>query len=250
MSKRPRIGFSSCYFHADPQRSIFKGKTLLYMEESIAHWIQSENVMTYMIPSVPKKGRIKLKDFAKDLDGLILQGGSDVAPETYGEVALKPEWRGDAVRDQYELELLGEFLKLKKPIFGVCRGAQLLNVAMGGTLTQDIVTHLQDTIVHRNWEIYDKHFHEVHFEEGSLLKKIYPKHKKAKVNSIHHQTLKKLGKKLKVEARAEKDGLIEAIRYEGPSFAFAVQWHPEFHNPQDKTLLDSTPLLKHFLSHL
>src|SRR4051812_16586482 len=112
MTKRPRIGFSSCYFHADPQRPIFKGKTLLYLEESLAHWVQAQGVFCYMIPSVNPKSSLKLKDIAQDLDALVLQGGSDVAPETYGEKALRPEWGGDAVRDLYEIELFREFLAL------------------------------------------------------------------------------------------------------------------------------------------
>ncbi len=243
-----RVGFSSCFFHADPKRPIFKGKTLLYLEESLCHWVQSQNVMTYMIPSVEGASGITLKDYAKDLDALVLQGGSDVSPESYGQKALRPEWNGDLVRDRYEIALFQEFLAQGKPILGICRGAQLINVALGGTLTQDIPTQLDTETNHRNWDIYDQNFHSIEVESGSLLADLDPQKKEHLVNSIHHQSLEKLGKDLKIEARSVKDGLIEAVSYTGKSFVYAVQWHPEFHDQKNPQLMDSIPLLKKFLS--
>jgi putative glutamine amidotransferase len=98
-----KIGVSACFFHADPKRPIFKGKTLLYMEESMAHWIQSQGALPYLIPTAHQEGGVRLRDYMIAMDGLILHGGSDVAPESYGEKALKPEWAGDFIRDQYEI---------------------------------------------------------------------------------------------------------------------------------------------------
>jgi putative glutamine amidotransferase len=245
--KKKRIGLSSCFFHADPTRNIFKGKTLQYLEQSIAHWISArEDVLTYMIP-LPHSSR-KLQDWVSDLDGLVLQGGSDVSPKSYGEEALRPEWNGDYVRDQYEIELAQLFLQAEKPILGVCRGAQLLNVAFGGTLYQDIGTQLPGSLVHRDWNIYDQNFHTIDISEGSGLQKTYEGLKQAKVNSVHHQALKKLGKGLKVEAVSTKDKIVEAVRLDDPTYVFAIQWHPEFHNPADSTLLNSSPLLNEYLS--
>jgi putative glutamine amidotransferase len=265
-----RIGLSACFFHGDPTRPIFKGKTLLYLEESLAHWIHSEGPLVYLIPTVPSKVRgeglvvsgekprgpglpltthhlpLTTREMISDLDGLVLQGGSDVAPETYGETPLRPEWTGDAVRDRYEIELVKECLGQGKPILGVCRGAQLLNVALGGTLYQDIATQLPRARVHRNWEIYDRLFHEIRIHEGAL-QKLYSGQKSAKVNSVHHQGIKDLGTGLRVEASALEDGLVEAIRLEGQPFAFAFQWHPEFQDPRDPTLLDCKPILRQFL---
>lgn len=246
-ARRPRIGFSACFFHSDPKRPVFKGKTLLYLEQSIAHWMIRHGAMAYMIPSTPSDGDLRLRDWAHDLDGVVFQGGSDVSPRSYGETAMRPEWEGDFVRDQYEIELFREFQKLGKPVLGICRGAQLINVACGGTLYQDIGTQVPGALVHRDWEIYDQNFHEIKFEKDSLLSKLYPDSKTAKVNTVHHQAIKDLGKGLAVEARSETDGVIEALRGTGDSFVYAVQWHPEFQDQKDESLLDGGPILKRFL---
>jgi putative glutamine amidotransferase len=242
-----KIGLSSCFFHADPSRPIFKGKTLLYLEESLAHWVMSQGVLSYMIPSVPKHAEISLKDLAAPLDGLVLQGGSDVSPKSYGESPLKPEWGGDYLRDQYEMALLREFGEQGKPVLGICRGAQLVNVAFGGSLYQDIPSQLPDAAKHRDWGIYDQNFHTVNFEPGSRLEELYPGTAAGRVNSIHHQAIKHLGKGLLVEARAPDD-MIEAVRSAQGPYVYALQWHPEFHDHQDASLMSGLPVLRDFLA--
>ena len=232
-----KIGLSACFFHADPKRPVFKGKTLLYLEQSMSHFIMREKALAYLIPAPEEAGPVSLAELAEELDALVLQGGSDVSPMSYGETPLKPEWAGDYVRDQYEIALVREFMFRQKPVLGICRGAQLLNVALGGTLYQDIETQLPGSLCHRNWDIYDQNFHDILFEDG----------RRAKVNSVHHQALKTLGKRVVVEARAP-DGIVEAIRVQGYKFAAAVQWHPEFQDRKDKSLLDGSPLMKEFLS--
>ena len=107
--ERLKIGISACFMHKDPTRAIFKGKTLLYVEESLAHWAMRLGAIAFMIPSVPEGGKTALAEYAEELDGLILHGGADVAPETYGETPLKEEWKGDRVRDLYEMELFHAF---------------------------------------------------------------------------------------------------------------------------------------------
>jgi putative glutamine amidotransferase len=241
-----RIGISACFFHADPQRAIFKGKTLQYVEQSLARWVLSTGVIVYMIPSPAEGQAVTLKQYAEDLDGLVLQGGSDVSPESYGEKAKKPEWNGDRVRDLYEMELYREFTGLGKPVLGVCRGLQLLNVACGGTLIQDIATELPKARNHRNWEIYDQNFHEITFEAESKIAHLTGK-KSGKVNTIHHQAIRELGKGLEIEAKSAEDGVIEAVRATGEAWVYGMQWHPEFHDPKDKSLLDARPVLEEFL---
>lgn len=241
-----RIGVSANFSYRDPKRALFKDKTLVYAEESLLHWISRTGAFPVLIPALSAKGKLKLPAVVKDLAGLILAGGSDVAPTIYGEAPLKPEWGGDEFRDRYELALVKEFRRQKKPVLGICRGAQLLNVAFGGTLYQDIGTQIPQAINHRNWDIYDKNFHDVTFEKGSLLAKAYPKVKVAKVCTVHHQGVKDLGKGLRVEARAVADGMVEAIAAEKGPYCFAFQWHPEFHDPADKTL-DGGPMLYGFL---
>src|SRR5262249_7236441 len=151
---------------------------------SAARWVISEGAMVYMIPSPADGAPVTLMDYAADLDGLVLQGGSDVCPVSYGEEPLKPEWSGDRVRDLYEIELFRAFASLGKPVLGICRGLQLVNVALGGTLIQDIGTQLPAARVHRDWEVYDQLFHELDFSADSLLGKSGKS--KGRVNSIHH----------------------------------------------------------------
>jgi len=242
-----RIGISACFFHADPQRPIFKGKTLLYLERSIAQWVMDAGALAYLIPAPAHGSPVTLDDLVAPLDGLVLQGGSDVAPESYGETPLKPEWSGDAVRDRYEMALVTEFRAQGKPVLGICRGVQLVNVALGGTLYQDIPTQLPGSSQHRDWEVYDQHFHGLSLEGG--LRHLNAGRADTRVNSVHHQGLKELGNDLAVEARSSEDGLVEAVRAVSGPWLAAVQWHPEFQDPADPSLFDGRLLLKEFLDH-
>jgi putative glutamine amidotransferase len=246
-----RIGVSARIFHPEPGAMGLRGKTLQYLEESIAHWVMSRDVIVFMIPTVGHQGmlhpsNIRLRDYAKHLDGLLLQGGADVSPQTYAEVSARPEWPGDRVRDMYELELLHEFVESGKPVLGVCRGCQLINVAFGGTLYQDIATDVPTAGVHVS-ERYDQHRHAITFPDGSSLASMFPGRREAIVNSIHHQAVKNLGRDLTIEAVSAGDGLIEAVRYRRAPFVVGVQWHPEFHRAGGPELLDCTPLLDAFL---
>jgi gamma-glutamyl-gamma-aminobutyrate hydrolase PuuD len=246
-----RIGVSARIFHPEPGARGLRGKTLQYLEESVAHWVMSRDVMVFMIPTVGHQGmlhpsNIRLRDYAKHLDGLLLQGGADVSPQTYAATESRAEWPGDRVRDMYELELLYEFVESGKPVLGICRGCQLINVAFGGTLYQDIATEVPTAGVHVN-EHYDQHRHAVRFPDGSTLLNMFPGRQEAVVNSIHHQAVKTLGRDLNVEAVSAGDGLIEAVRYRRAPFVVGVQWHPEFHRAGAPELLDCTPLLDSFL---
>ncbi|MDE1183559.1 gamma-glutamyl-gamma-aminobutyrate hydrolase family protein [Paraburkholderia sp.] len=246
-----RIGVSARIFHPEPGAKGLRGKTLQYLEESIAHWVMSRDVLVFMIPTVGHQGmlhpsNIRLRDYAKHLDGLLLQGGADVSPQSYAEAATSHEWPGDRVRDMYELELLHEFVESGKPVLGVCRGCQLINVAFGGTLYQDIATDVPTAGIHVN-EQYDQHRHGIHFPDGSTLANMFPGRRDAIVNSIHHQAVKTLGRDLNIEAVSATDGIIEAIRYRRAPFVMGVQWHPEFHRAGGAELLDCTPLLDTFL---
>lgn len=241
-----RIGISSCFFHADPLRPIFKGKTLVYLEQSLGNWVMSEGVLAYLVPPEPPVGP-KLSDLVEMFDGIVLQGGSDVSPKNYGEEPLKPEWAGDYVRDQYEIALVKECLARRKPLLGICRGAQLLNVALGGSLYQDIATQVPKARNHRDWAIYDQNFHHIHIVPGTKLAALYPHPGPGKINTVHHQAVKDVAPTLKVEATCVEDGIVEALRYTGDSYAVALQWHPEFQDPSDKSLLDGKPVLREFL---
>ena len=229
-------------------------KTLHYLEQSVAHWVLSGHAMAVMIPAVTKdsivqRSDLDLDDYARSLDGLVLQGGNDVAPECYGEAPLHPDWAGDPVRDKYEIELIRAFIAAGKPVFGVCRGFQLLNVMHGGTLWQDIATQRPAARAHRELGQYERHFHSIEIEPGSRLAALYPGLRRTVANSIHHQAIKALAPGFVVEARCPEDGIVEAFRRTaGAGYVAGVQWHPEFHDPQDGRTIDDGPMLQDFLA--
>jgi putative glutamine amidotransferase len=250
MERRLRIGVSACFFHPDPNRTVFTGKTLQYFEQSIAHWVQSQGALALVIPSPDgdtRRGDVTLDHYAELLEGLVLEGGSDMWPGSYGEEPLRPEWSGDRVRDEYEIALLRAFVARGKPVIGICRGLQVLNVAYGGTLYQDLPLQRPGPLFHRSAQLYDRNHHTVAFEAGSRLARLYAGIDSATVTSVHHQAIKDLAPGFAVEARAP-DGVIEAFRRTGDVYVAGVQWHPEFHLGDNSHLLDGAPLLADFMA--
>ncbi|HVL56160.1 MAG TPA: gamma-glutamyl-gamma-aminobutyrate hydrolase family protein [Burkholderiaceae bacterium] len=248
---RPRIGISACFMHPDPERGPYAPKTLHYVEQSVAHWVASAGTLPYLIPSPygeTRAGDLTLADYADDLDGLVLEGGADLWPGSYRESPARPEWSGDRIRDEYELELVHAFEARGKPVLGLCRGLQLINVAFGGSLHQDIATHVPRALRHRDHAAYDLNFHDIEIVEGSRLAQLYPGCRRARVNSVHHQAIKALAPGFDVEAVAPDDGVIEAIRRRGGSYVAAVQWHPEWHRRADAQVLPGAPLLQDFVA--
>jgi gamma-glutamyl-gamma-aminobutyrate hydrolase PuuD len=250
-SQTLKIGMSARLYHPPPGAKGIAGRTQQYLEQSAAHWIMSRNVLVLMVPTVDKDGllhrsEIRISDYARSLDGLVLQGGSDVSPLTYGEEPLDRRWAGDRLRDVYEIELVHEFIEAGKPVLGICRGLQIINVAFGGTLYQDIETQVPGAMQHIT-DAYERHQHDVSIVPGSGLARLYPGVERGRINSIHHQSIKQLGRGLAVEARADPDGVIEAIRHTDKRYVFSTQWHPEFHAPGDESVLPSAPLLDEFL---
>lgn len=246
-----RIGLSARIFHPEQDARGIRSKTLQVLEQSVAQWVMSRGVLLLMVPSVVQDGilmrsNIRLRDYAENLDGLILQGGADVSPRAYGEEPLRPEWSGDPVRDAYELELLHEFMEARKPVLGICRGMQLINVALGGSLFQDLPTQCPGAVAHES-EAYDGNAHAVAFAEKGQLARWFGGATDGQVVSIHHQAVNRLGRDLVVEASSQ-DGVVEAIRGTGRGFVFGVQWHPEFHQQAGLELLDCSPILEAFLA--
>ncbi len=249
-----RVGVSASFFHPDPQRPVFKGMTLQYIEQNVAHWLMQRAVLAYMIPSPDgwtrrARSPIGVDAYADDLHALLLMGGSDVCPLTYGEEPMRPEWNGDRIRDDYEISLMRAFVARGKPVLGVCRGAQVINVAQGGTLYQDIGTQVPWALAHRVQALYEKNCHATSIVADTGLGRLYGGAPLVKTNSVHHQAVKDLGRDLVVEAWSEPDRIVEAIAWTGPSYLRGVQWHPEFHPPGDRSFIDDTPLLDDFLAN-
>ncbi|KQQ40205.1 glutamine amidotransferase [Duganella sp. Leaf126] len=250
--QRPlHIGISARIFHPEAGSTGLRSKNLQYLEESIAQWVMSRDVLVFMIPTVNTDGllhpsNIRLRDYARHLDGLVLQGGADVSPQSYAETPTRPEWSGDRARDMYELELLHEFVEAGKPVLGICRGCQLINVAFGGTLYQDIASDVPDSLAHVN-DDYDRNRHDITFPPGSSLARLFKGQASGTVNSIHHQAVKTLGRDMMVEALSVPDNMVEAIRYRKAPFVMGLQWHPEFHRAGGVELLDCTGILDQFL---
>ena len=158
-------------------------------------------------------------------DGYLIPGGIDVNPISYGETPhpLLETTRLDY--DEYQLHLIKRMLRTEKPMLAICRGIQIMNVAFGGTLYQDVSLHGPGTMRHSQREIMPGGIsHKVIIEEGSILQRLYGN--ELWTNSYHHQAIKDLGEGLRVTARAE-DGIIEAVEAVDHPYMHAVQWHPE-----------------------
>lgn len=250
-----RIGISARLLHSPPDGLGLPQKRLQFLESTMAHWIMAHGALALMVPFIDdasplSTNRAPMTELVDLLDGLVLQGGIDICPETYGDTLRDPAWAGDAIRDRYELDLLRSFIEAGKPVLGVCRGAQLINVYYGGSLVQDIPSLRPGASRHQDAARYDRLMHDVHFEAGSSLQRLYGNSTLHRVTSIHHQCVDRLGEGLVVEAYSPQDGIIEAIRHEGPGYVLGVQWHPEFHlSPREETqgLLDSGPMMMDFL---
>ncbi len=160
-------------------------------------------------------------------DGLLLSGGHDVHPFLFGAEPTPKLGKIHPERDSVELSLIEAAAIRKMPIFGICRGIQMLNVAFGGTLYQDIDSeyHSKKLIKHTQQAARGVATHHVHLTPDTLLTTIIEEEKIA-VNSFHHQAINVAAEKLKVAAKSS-DGIVEAVVHEDLPFCLAVQWHPE-----------------------
>lgn len=170
-----------------------------------------------------------LREIYERLDGILIPGGVDIDPKHYGE-AVRPECGNlDPARDRVELQLARWAMADGKPIFGLCRGHQIINVASGGTMWQDLASqnpsfHKHDFFPTAGFE-RDHVAHDVDIVSGTRLSQLLES-TRVGVNSMHHQAIRTLGRDLVASATAD-DGLIEAIEGTGEGFCIGVQWHPE-----------------------
>jgi putative glutamine amidotransferase len=199
------------------------GDTIDYTFEEYSRAIRHCGGAPVLIPIA--QSRETLQTILGQINGLILSGGPDIHPKSYDEQPLPELGEVDEDLDRMELQIAKMAFQTNLPILAVCRGVQVLNVASGGTLYQDIPTQVQDSINHVQNVDKTIQTHTVRIERETLLHRIL-RRTEIWVNGKHHQAIKHLASDFIVSARA-KDGIIEAIEHPSKRFVLGVQWHPE-----------------------
>ncbi len=167
-----------------------------------------------------------IEELSERLDGLIITGGNfDINPELY-DANVSESRTVKNNRTEFELCMFKKFIQLHKPILGICGGEQLINVACGGTLIQDIKTEKNTLINHEQTNPRNETSHSIKIKKNTKLYSIISKNK-IFVNSAHHQSVKFLGKNL-IECAKAEDNIVEAIEHINHPWCIGVQWHPEF----------------------
>lgn len=220
MTNKPIIGLTSTRFLVEGQMLSGLMKTSINQDYSQA--IEQSGGIPIIIPSTHSKE--SLEKYMDLCDGFIITGGKDVHPHIYSESPTDKCEAFDYDVDAGHIELIKLAVDHNKPLLGICRGNQLLNVALGGTLYQDINSEIENSDGHRFSFLKSDKVHEVIFNEETKLNYLFGNN--VFVNSIHHQAIKKLGDGLIVSAKAN-DGIIEGIELSNHKFAIGVQWHPE-----------------------
>ncbi len=220
----------------------------LYDEEKNSYWmlpgymkgIEKAGGIPVMLPLTANPQILTI--LTGTYDGFLLTGGQDVSPQIYGETVSPLCGSVCEERDEMERIIINEAIRLDKPVLGICRGIQILNAVLGGTLYQNLPTDYPSDTEHCQKPPYDVPIHKVKLVKSSPLYRLLQKDE-LKVNSYHHQAIKKLSEKLKSMAYSE-DGLTEAVYVPNSRFIWAVQWHPEFSFESDE---NSMMILEEFI---
>ncbi len=205
--------------------SIQQDEKRLYMPASYANVIREAGGTPIILPLTSCDQDIAA--YAELIDGLLLSGGDDVDPRAYGEDQLWSCGDISPLRDEFEIKLIRTLLEKHpdKPILGICRGAQILNVALGGTLYQDLKSQQPGCICHQQHQMSAYAAHGVEIRAGTKLHAIYGS-TQVTVNSFHHQAVKELAEGL-IQTAAAPDGVVEGFEKPDHPYCVAVQWHPE-----------------------
>ena len=231
--QRPRIGIPCA--HVEPEQGKFLPTQ--FVSENFLNVISRAGGICFYIPLIDDDEA--LHAIYDQVDGLVLMGGPDVHPNEYGEAPLEGITRIDPLRDLIELRVTRWALEDDLPIFSCCRGVQVLNVAAGGTLYQDLPRQMPSDIVHRGFKPEkpeDYVAHTIECEAGSRLMEIFGE-RTVGVNSGHHQSVKEPAPGFRIVARAP-DGVVEGIESGSHRWAGGVQFHPESITDRDSRMQD------------
>ncbi len=230
MAAPPLIGITTeCIKH--PPGSVSQG-----IQDAYVRAVENSGALPVLLP-ILSRGPSTAALLAM-LDGVIFSGGGDIDPRQYMEAPACQLRAVDPDRDRFELELIRLTLETRKPFLGICRGLQVLNIACGGSLIQDIRSEVRSGLQHDITHGEDGG-HQISLTPGSKLSKLL-KHEQMQVNSAHHQAVRILGHGLRCSAKAE-DGILEALEAVDHPFGIAVQWHPEriFQHPASQTIFQA-----------
>ena len=219
MNKPLLIGVSANREFADFPHSTGLDRT--YINSAYINALYRVGTIPVIIPILEDKDALAC--IVDQLDGVVLSGGSDVSPLRYGQQPIPQCGAIDPLVDAFNLALVETTLQRNKPLFGICRGMQIINVALGGTLIQDTTSQITHSIKHDQQTIPYAPTHEITIEPTGFLYPVYGS--TTFVNSLHHQSLDRLGNGLFIAAKSS-DGVIEAMQSQTQSI-YAVQWHPE-----------------------
>ena len=219
--KKPLIGITGNIF-IDAHDNMFPGIHRAYTNNDYVKAIEKAGGIPIILPLILNEEDVEAQ--VEAMDGILLTGGYDVHPQFYGEEPMEKLGFVLQERDKHEIELIKSAMEMKKPIFGICRGIQILNVALGGSLYQDISYIDGSNIKHMQNSLKGSPSHTVDILKGTKL--FEELGEKTLTNSLHHQALKEPAEGLEITALS-KDGVVEALEYSGDNYVLAVQWHPE-----------------------
>lgn len=210
---KPKIGIVICGFINQKQ----------FVSNAYIQSIRYSGGIPIILPLV--RSDQMLQDYINLCDGFLFCGGNDITPLLFGQEPMRGNGKTNISLDLFQIRLMRQILKAKKPVFSICRGMQIFNVACGGSIFQDISTHTSSHLNHmQESDSRNDISHKIKTMSDSALRKYIGRY--LYVNSFHHQAVDKIGKHLMVCARSS-DGIAEAIEMPEHPFAIGVQWHPE-----------------------
>lgn len=236
---KPVIGISTGFRTVETGK--FLGMERIYVNKDYVEAVEKAGGVPLLLPPVEEEQTITQS--VALCDGFILSGGGDINPLLFGCHPHPNLGNVHTQLDCSQLALAREILKSRKPLLAICRGAQLLNVALGGTLYQDMSEIGTPVMQHSQIAPRADKIHEVTLSEKSLLRQLFGQ--QLNVNSFHHQCIKQLGKGLVTTAKTA-DGVIEAIEFSEHPFTIGIQWHPEMLLTQSDEML---PLFRSLLEN-